>query len=76
MKKVDEIEVAVETEKEEDLGLEKEVKDEIGTIGHIKIAIRIEGQILTEKIKNVNLEVGGKTNYLLKKQISCGLPLV
>lgn len=77
MKKVDEIEVVVEIEKEEDLDPEKEeVKDEIGTIGHIKIAIKSEGLILTEKIRNVNLEVvGEKIHYLLKKQINYGSPL-
>ena len=72
MKKADEKEVVVEIVKEE--GREKEVIDEIGTIGHIKIAIRIEGLILIEKIKNVNLEVGEKMNYLLKKQINYGRP--
>ena len=73
LKKVDEIEVVVEIEKEEDLGPGKgEEKDVIDTIGHIKIAIRIEGPILIEKIKNVNLEVGEKMRCLFKKQISYG----
>ena len=69
-------EVAVEIVREGDRDPEKEVaKEEIEMIDHRKTVIRIDGQILIEKIEIVSLEVAGeKTNYQLKRQINYELP--
>ena len=68
-------EAVVEIEKEEDLGPGKEEIEEIDTIEHIKIEIKIEGPILRGKIKNANQEGVEKMSCPLKKQINYEPPL-